>query len=125
METPRPPRGPVRSGCRWVCRSWALERKADASHGRSSWEVGRTNSRVRGLVIILILVWNLDHGTRRETPSLLDAWLNHSSIVVDAFPANGAGRERHVQVVKVRDVRIKRGRWRGEQWHLPAMPGGN
>jgi hypothetical protein len=57
------------------------------------------------LVIILVFVWNLNHGTRGETPSLLDAWLNHSSIVVDAFSADGAGRERHVQIVKVRDVR--------------------
>jgi len=40
-----------------------------------------------------------------KTPSLLDAWLNHGSIVVDAFSADGAGRERHVQIVKVRDVR--------------------
>ena len=63
----------------------------------------RTNSRVRGLVIILILFRNLDHGTRRETPSVLDARLNHGSIVVDAFSADGAGRERHVQVVKVRE----------------------
>jgi len=63
-----------------------------------------TNSGVRRVVIILILVWNLDHGTRRETPSLLDAWLNHGSVVVDAFSADGAGGEGHVQVVKVRDV---------------------
>ena len=105
METPRPPQGPVGSGCWWVCRSWALEWKTDASDGRGSWVAVRTDSGVRGLVIILKLVWKLDRGTCMKTPSLLDAWLNHGSIVVDALSADGAGRKRHVQIVKVRDAR--------------------
>lgn len=104
METPRPPKGPVGSGCWRVYQSWALEWETDASHGRGSWEMAGTNSRVRGVVIILILVWNLDRGTCRETPSLLDAWLNHGSVVVDAFSADGTGGKGHVQIVKVRDV---------------------
>ena len=104
MESPRPPKGPVGSGCWWVCRSWVLEWETDASYGRGSWEMAGTNSRVCGVVIILILVWNLNCGIRREAPSLLDTWLNHGSVVVDAFSADGAGREGHVQIVKVRDV---------------------
>jgi len=67
--------------------------------------MARADSRVR---LFVVLVRNLDHRASRETPPLLDAWLNQGSIVVDAFSADGASRKRHVQFVKGRERR----RWR-------------
>ena len=65
----------------------------------------RANGRVCRVVVVLILVWDVDHRTRGNAPPRLDARLDSGSVVVDAFSADGASGERHVQVVKGRDVR--------------------
>ena len=56
-----------------------------------------TNSRIRRLIIVLILVWDVDYRTCGKAPPRLDVWLDNGSVVIDAFSADGAGRERHVQ----------------------------
>ena len=100
VKTPGPPRCPVWSGYWRVCQSRALERKTDALDGRGTWWAARTNGWVRGVVTILILVWKPEHRTHSEAPPFLDAWLDHSTIVVDALSADDARSERHVQIVK-------------------------
>ena len=55
------------------------------------------NSRVRRLVTVLVFVWDVDHRASGEAPARLDVRLDNGSVVVDAFSADGAGRERHVK----------------------------
>ena len=109
VETSGPPQSSVGSGRWWVRQRWALEGKPHTSHDWGSREVARANGRVREVVIILVLVWNVDHGTRGNTPSLLDTGLNNGSIVVDAVFTDSARREGHCRVVRICGVRSREG----------------
>jgi hypothetical protein len=95
VKSPGPPQSPVGSSRRWVRQRRALEGKPDASHDRGSREVTRTNGWVRRAVVVLVLVWDVDHRTRGDTPPFLDTGLNNGSIVVDAVFADSARGERH------------------------------